>query len=100
MKLINLLNQSYYKVIALGNEEYDIKVKELVKLCNEIKNEVKKIGGVSVTINAYLNEVATTSNIVKINWSDTLSREEKERLIENYRLMIEVYLGQAILIER
>ena len=99
MSLISLLNKSYDKAIELDGKEYSDKLKELVGLCNDIKNEVKTLKEINPTIKAYINEVAATSHIIKINWNDKLSIDEKVIMIENCRLMVEVYLGQALLLE-
>lgn len=99
MNLISLLNKSYDRAIELGSNEYSDKLKGLVGLCNDIKNGTNKINEVSPIVKAYLNEVAATSHIVQINWCENLNLEEKAIVIEECRLMVEVYLGQAILLE-
>lgn len=98
MNAINCLESNYYKSCELKNVEYDLKLKELHQLCNDLKIQSQSLDCL-ISLKKLINEIFKIGTLIStIKWSDK-SQEEKENLLEHCRLMIEVHLGQALILE-
>lgn len=98
MNAINCLESNYYKACELKNVEYDLKLKELHQLCNDLKMQSQILDCI-ISLKDLLNEIFKVGTLIsEIKFSDK-GQEEKESLLEHCRLMIEVHLGQALILE-
>lgn len=98
MRILTFLENSYYKACELRHEKYEVKSAELYQLCKDIKLQSQNEIG-SRALKELLNELFKVGTIINdIKWSDK-SQEEKEELLEQCRFMIEIQLGQIIVLE-
>ena len=97
MSVIKCLEENYYKTCEIKNDNYELKMRELMEV---LKNIMKLQGSMQPSsLSQYLIELRKmNSSINEINWSDEPQRK-KEALLERCRVMIEVYLGQAVVLE-
>lgn len=97
MNVIKCLEENYYKTCEIKNDNYESKMKELIEV---LKNIMKLQGSMQPSsLSRYLIELRKmNSSINEINWSEAPQRK-KEALLERCRIMIEVYLGQAVVLE-
>lgn len=97
MKIIDYLEDNYYKICQVKNDNYEVKINKIM----EILRDVTKFQGViqSSSLEKYLIELRkVTSLLNEIRWSDK-TQQQKENLLEHCKLMIEVHLGQALILE-
>lgn len=97
MNVIKSLEDNYYKTCEIKNDDYELKMKELI----EVLTNVFKLQGAMQpsSLSRYLIELRKmNSSINEINWSNAPQRK-KEALLERCRVMIEVYLGQVVVLE-
>lgn len=97
MNEINILNKLYDQALSSSELDYKFKVTRLMNLCNEINKESINIK--TSSLKQFLNEVQKISTLITNIHLNDKSQEEKENLLEHCRLMIEVHLGQALVLE-